>query len=332
MAKISVCIPSYNYGRFIRQAIQSVLNQTYQDFELIIVDNCSTDNTEEVVKSFLNIDKRIKFVRNETNIGFVKNLNKCLSLASGECISILHADDMYLPNMLEKEVAVLDSNPEVGLVYSSVKIISEEGTVTKEYHPFDRDYILNREEEFKRLILGNYIRTPTVTVRRECYSVLGRYNEEIPFTSDWEMWLRIALDYGVAFISEPLACYRIHGECDTNRVIQMNLVGMEEYETLKIIFANIPKQKEQLSSLESEAIKAAAKRTRYLASRSLSNGQNRLARRNVALAVAIDDSLLKDIDTYITFFSTFFSGKWRKVIRKVVAPALLIVRGCHRKQ
>ena len=313
--KVSVCIPNYNYGRFIRDAIQSVLDQTYKDFELIIVDNCSTDNSEEVIKSFS--DPRIRFYKNEKNIGFVKNLNKCLSLASGEYISILHSDDMYLPNMLEKEAKILDSNPNVGFVYSSVKIINKDGIVTEDYRPFDKHYIINGEEEFKRLVLGNYIRTPTVMVRQKCYTVLGGYNEENPFPSDWEMWLRIALNYDVAFISEPLAYYRIHDESNTNRVIQMNLVGMEEYKMLKNVFLNIPPGKNHLSSLEHEAIKQAAKRILITSWENLSNGQGRLARRNLALAIAIDDSYLKDVKTYVILLATLF-GKHGVFFKKLL--------------
>ena len=105
MSKVSICIPSYNCGAFVGKTIQSVLGQTYQDFEIIIVDDCSTDNSEEVVRSFK--DPRIRFFKNEKNLGMVPNTNKALKLARGELIGILHPDDYYDPKMIETALRCL---------------------------------------------------------------------------------------------------------------------------------------------------------------------------------------------------------------------------------
>lgn len=115
--KISVLIPTYNYGRFLDETIQSVLSQTYTDFELVVVDNCSTDNTIEVVQPYL-VDKRVRFYRNETNIGLVGNWNKCLELAQGEYIKFLCADDKFHPLLLQQFAAVMEQHPQVMLVTS----------------------------------------------------------------------------------------------------------------------------------------------------------------------------------------------------------------------
>jgi glycosyltransferase involved in cell wall biosynthesis len=110
--KVSVLIPTYNYAHFLDETIQSVLNQTYNDYELIIVDNKSTEDTLEVVDKYLG-DRRIHFYQNATNLGLSGNWNKCLGYATGEYIKFLCADDKFHPEMLRKFVSVMDENPTV---------------------------------------------------------------------------------------------------------------------------------------------------------------------------------------------------------------------------
>lgn len=306
--KVSICIPNYNYGRFIGDAIQSALEQTYKNFELIIVDNCSTDNSEEVIKSFS--DPRIRFYKNDRNIGGIRNWNRCLSLARGEYITLLHADDKITPNSIEKRVEILDRNPNVGLVYSSCIYIDGKGAVTGEFRPYDSDRIVRGEDEFKRSVLKNNISVPTVMVRKKCYEALGDFSEEITYCPDWEMWLKIALNYDLGFSSEPLGYYRIHGAAESDYYFPMNttLVGIDTYKMLKNIFSNLPPDKEHLSSLEQEAFKKAAKRMINIALGDFCRGNSRSARQHIALGIAIDDSCLKSIKVFIFFTAMFFKG------------------------
>ena len=308
--KVSICIPNYNYGRFIGDAIQSVLDQTYKNFEFVIVDNCSTDNSEEVIKSFS--DPRIRFYKNDRNIGGVRNTNRCLSLARGEYITILHADDKLTPNLIEKEAEILDKNPNVGIVYSSCIFIDGTGAVIGEFYPYDRDYIVRGEDEFKRLILDNYFPVSAVVmVRKKCYETLGDYSEEYAYCPDWGMWLRIALNYDVGFISEPLGYYRKHGTSGMDSYLlnrKMSIARMDEYKMFKMIFSNLPSDKKYLSSLEQEALKKVAKRMIHTAFKDFCQGNSRLARQNIALAIAIEDSCLKGIKVFIFFIALFFKG------------------------
>lgn len=305
--KVSVCIPCYNHGRFVGEAIQSVLDQTFADFELIVVDDHSSDNSESIIRNFS--DKRIKLFRNDRNIGRVKNINKCLSLALGEYISILPSDDLYASTSLEKRVKILDSNPKIGLVYSCVEHIDENGFALKKYCYSDRDYIRSGEEEFKSLMFRNYMPAPTVMVRRECYASLGTFNEAVTGHSDWEMWLRITLNnFDVAFIAQPLAYEREHSGNVSNYYRLTNLAGMNKYRAVKTVFSNLPKEKKHLSSLEPQVVKSVAIEMLEGAAGNLIHGRSSLARRNVALAIAIDDSLSKDWRTYIVFISTFNRG------------------------
>lgn len=217
-SEITICVPTYNGARYLKEAIQSVLDQTWRDFDLVIVDDCSDDETEAVFRSFA--DKRLHFFRNPVRLGLVGNWNKCIELSKGKYVYIFHQDDVMLPKNLEQKIKVLDRNQDVGLVYSNVYRIRGEGDIISdrwfaETKP-DKDFVIPGVDFFRKLIENdNIICCPSVIVRRECYEKLGGFNPNLPFTADWEMWLRIALFYEVAYISKPLLKYRLHEKNET---------------------------------------------------------------------------------------------------------------------
>ena len=149
--KISVCIPTYNYAHYISFAVESILSQQFTDFELIIVDDCSKDNTEEIVSRFL-CDKRVSFETNERNLGLVANWNKCFSKAKGEYIKFVCADDMLASGQaLGRMASILDSNPSVSLVASARYLIDSESRITGLVSHFPPDFIANGEDVIGRL-------------------------------------------------------------------------------------------------------------------------------------------------------------------------------------
>jgi glycosyltransferase involved in cell wall biosynthesis len=213
--KVSVCIPVYNGGVYIAESIESVLGQTFKDLSLIVCDNCSTDNTEEIVQSFH--DPRLTYIRNEKNLGLVGNANRCLSLAEGEYICIFHHDDVMMPENLERKVRILDDNPEVGFVHSNIKLIDSKGEVIAEnmwVTDSTQDYIEYGIKVFQRFVdylpFGASIFIGAVLARRECYDRLGGFSSELPHCNDSEMWMRMSLFYNVACIGIPLVKYRVH--------------------------------------------------------------------------------------------------------------------------
>lgn len=233
---------------YIGQTIQSVLEQTFQDFELVIVDNSSPDNTQEVVKSFS--DARIKYFRNNTNIGMVKNWNRAILLATGDYISMLHSDDFYLPGILEVESKILDLNPNVGLVYSDCEFIDKTGKQISVAPSFPSDYIKKGVSELKKLLLGNYMPPPTVMVRKECYKKLGEYRGDY---SDYEMWMRICLYYDIAYISKILACYRVGGGSD-EQVIKAGIAGKSLLDIAKNFLSNLPPSTSSILELKTKVL------------------------------------------------------------------------------
>ena len=194
--KVSVIIPTYNRARLLTQAVDSVLNQTFKDYELIIVDNYSSDNTESVVKSY--DDERIRYFKNQNHGLIGVNRNYGIQKSQGEYISFLDDDDLWLPGKLEKQVELLDSNPELGLVYSDINIIGSNGNVLKDtyFHnvkPF-------RGNVFNELLVANFISNLTVMVRKEALNKVGMFDLKYIIAQDYDLWLRIARDYTIDFI------------------------------------------------------------------------------------------------------------------------------------
>lgn len=218
MARISVCIPTYNGARYVGDALGSVLAQTYEDFELIVCDDASNDETVSVAATFR--DERLRIVTNPQRLGLVGNWNRCLDLAGGEYITIFHQDDLMEPTNLVEKVVALEKNPAAGFVYSDINRIDQNGTIVGGHwtkQP-EEDTKFSGDEFFGVVSAnGNPVSCPSVIVRRECYDRLGYYDARLPFAVDLEMWLRIAKQYEVAFVAKPLILQRTHLKQETSR-------------------------------------------------------------------------------------------------------------------
>lgn len=277
--KVSVCIPVYNGSEYIKESIDSVLAQTYKNFELIVCDNCSTDNTGEIVRNYNN--PGIRYVRNQKNLGGVGNANRCLELATGEYISIWHHDDCMMPDNLERKVRVLDEHPDVGFVHSNLILIDEKGTVVSPniWNEDSRhDYVENGMDAFRKFMscihLGANVFVGAVLARRECYDRIGAFSTELPHVEDVEMWLRMSLFYNVACIGTPLVKYRVH--------LKSMSSGFGDYETLpylkehylaaRIIFEKYSDRIPQVHELKRQVLRSFGERAISFAYNAFSSG------------------------------------------------------------
>jgi len=202
---VSVIIPTYNRAHLISIAIKSVLNQTYQDFEIIVVDDGSIDNTEEIVKDFT--DFRIHYICHKYNQGVSATRNTGIRASRGEYIALLDSDDEWLPEKLSKQIKVLQyESPEVGAVYSNLCYIDENGKNTnKLLNPKKGGYI------YEDLLGRNCVGPPsTLLIRKECFNRVGLFDNLLNAQEDWDMWIRIAKYYRFVFIKIPLIKYRKH--------------------------------------------------------------------------------------------------------------------------
>jgi glycosyltransferase involved in cell wall biosynthesis len=216
---ISVCIPAYNHARYLRSALESVLAQTRRDFELIVYDDASTDSTAEVAADFAGAG--VRYFRQPRNCGISATRNACLEVARGRYIAWLDADDVYLPDMLERQSAMLDRHRGVGLVHGAHHVIDTDGARLPDWPaPFETDTVEHGIAAFAELLLSNYVTAPTVLVRRGCYEQLGGYHLALTRSGeDWDMWMRIALRWDVAYTATPVAQYRQHASSSSAETV-----------------------------------------------------------------------------------------------------------------
>lgn len=196
---VSVVIPTHRRDHLIRNAVQSVLDQTYRDLEIIVVDDCSNDNTEIVVRSIG--DSRIRYIGLEKNKGAPAARNKGILAAKGDYIAFQDSDDAWHPQKLEKQMtAFMNAPPEVGVVYTGfLRVNGEE----QEYLPYA--WVKKKEGNIlNELLRGNFVTTPAMVVRKACFEKVGLFDERLPRLQDWELAIRLAQQYEFKFISEPL--------------------------------------------------------------------------------------------------------------------------------
>lgn len=214
---VSFVVPCYKLGHFLAECVGSILSQTYLNFEVLIMDDGSPDNTAEVAKSFE--DHRVKYIRNDRNLGLVNNFNRGIELSRGRYVWIISADD-YLrrPYALERYVELMERHPGVGYTFCpAVKV--EGGKETGVQEPYGKNRIIRGHVFLKPLLAGNLILAPTAMARRECYERMGFFptravwaGEELDFSwaQDWYLWCLFALSFDVGYFAEPMVCYRLH--------------------------------------------------------------------------------------------------------------------------
>jgi glycosyltransferase involved in cell wall biosynthesis len=251
---VSVCIPVYRSEPWIGSALESVLAQTYENFEIVVVDNQSPDRTTDVVRSF--DDERIRLFVNPANLGPIVNHNRAVELARAPLIKILHADDTLVPTCLEKMVRVLDAHERVGFVFARRRIDIDSTAdphliwfknSSAEIHRGFRD--LGRVNDGGRLfdeylaagLPSNWVGEQTaVMIRRECFERHGVFNERIWQLADMEMWARTMLAYDVGFVDEELVVYRFGHENLTASNSHVNRQWLDKLWLIETLLAQQP--------------------------------------------------------------------------------------------
>lgn len=198
---VSVIIPTYNRAHLIGRAIQSVLNQTYQNLEIIVVDDGSTDNTGEVIKKFQEHDKRIIYIKHEKNKGGSAARNTGIKAARGEYIAFQDSDDEWLPEKLEKQMEVFkNTSSKVGVVYTGFWRIKDN---EKTYIP--QSWVKQKDGNiYFELLKGNFVTTQSIVVRKVSLERVGYFDEKLPRLQDWELVIRLSKYYDFKCIDEPL--------------------------------------------------------------------------------------------------------------------------------
>ena len=313
MPKVSVITAAYNHVQFVRQSVESVLNQTYRDFEHIVVDDGSSDGTSDVLKSF---GDRINYIRQE-NKGVASARNHGIRKSSGDYIAILDSDDAWMPHKLERQMPIFEERPETAVVYSQACIIDAAGKMRNSDDLLGEP--LNPETAFADLLRHDPIPVLTAVVKRKCIDELGGFTESLTAISDWDLWVRISARWPIAFIREPLALYRIHGR---NSYIDLNNSGQVNRERLLML-------RDTTNALSGNRFEIKCKKDRLQATFAylvlqqayglLSRSQYSKAMEYLAFAFKLRPTLLKDLPAAMRLDPTLFTkGKPFRVMANLV--------------
>ena len=220
----SIIMMSYNYGDYIGAAIESVIKQSLPDWELLVVDDCSTDDSWGIIQDFK--DSRIRAHRHAVNLGACAAYNQAFSMAHGKYIACLDSDDLFMPNKLERQAVFFEQHPEIDICGTFVTEIDNNGAVRHEPTPYADWFNVSVDlNDPSTWLWQNRVCHSGAVVRKEMHDRLGEFDNRLVYTPDWQFWLR-ALVAGARFavIPEPLAAYRNHGKNITHKNKQGTLL------------------------------------------------------------------------------------------------------------
>jgi glycosyltransferase involved in cell wall biosynthesis len=225
---VSFVIPCYRLAHLLSECVNSILLQTYRDFEVLIMDDCSPDNTAEVATSF--DDPRVRYIRNEQNLGHLRNYNKGIGLSRGKYVWLISADD-YLrrPYILRRYVELMNKYPQIGYTFCpGVAVRNGLETAVLDYSVYGKhDRIVNGHVFLKKLLICNMVVAASAMARRECYEKISIFpldamwagaQVDMGWLGDWYLWCMFALFSDVGYFAEPMVCYREHDLSMTNVV------------------------------------------------------------------------------------------------------------------
>lgn len=291
---VSVCIPNYNNAKYLDACIQSALAQTYQNTEVILVDDCSTDNSLEIAQEY---EGEIRVLQNSTNLGQPKNTNKCIECSTGKYLVILHSDDFLLPHFAEKLVLVLESYPNVGMAIGERMVTDETGVPTKIAPFYKMNCIIPGERQAKVFMMTSVLPCQ-VLLRRETFEKAGGVDERYIINLDGLLWFKCALVGDVGYIQDPVSVYRTHGENTMAQYNQSIDLIVEHYCTLSQMF-RLAKGRPYLERFFCAAIKRVGHLALRYSHRVFRSRNFELVKRYLVLAIVYDPDLVNN-HTYRT--------------------------------
>ena len=211
MPAVSVIMPCYNAGEFARQSVESILSQTFSDFELLVVDDGSEDNSVEILKDLARHDARIKLILHEKNLGVSRSRNDGLHAARGDYVAFCDADDLWKPEKLKCQIGLLSENPSYDVTYCDSQIIDKTGARTGELFSHQFPPPKNPSGKlFEELCLRNFVNTQTVLARRSSLGGNLLFDESIKCGEDWWLWILLSRKHRFLYEKRALAEYRVH--------------------------------------------------------------------------------------------------------------------------
>lgn len=258
---VTFVIPCYNLAHLLHECINSILVQSFENYEIIIMDDCSPDATPEVAESFG--DPRVRYIRNEKNLKHLANYNKGIGLARGKYVWLISADDrLAKPYILERYIELMEEHPEVGIVFCpalGLKDGKETGLLEYSFHG-DQDKIFPGKRFLKKLLEANSVVAVSAMARKACYEKISYFPLDMPYAGDWYLWCQFSLHFDVAYFPEPMVYYRQHTQSMTNILKETteNLLFEDDVKVLSRV-----RDKARIAKLDSIAMKC----NEYVASR-----------------------------------------------------------------
>lgn len=304
MDLVSIVIPNYNYGRFIRQTLESAVHQTYSHVEIIVVDDCSDDDSVDIIMEYVHQYENVTLYRNEENLGVVGNHNKAVSLSTGKYICVLSSDDYLDIHFVEECVKKFKEHPSAGMVVSAMHLVDEKGKVTDTPNYYGSSFICKGIYQCRVFLMSNTFVPSQVLFKRECIEnpkVGGAFCDFADTFIDTELWYRICLHYDFLYFNKRLCYYRSY--IGSYSKSYDNLKGAMQYYLLRQRWIQLSKGNDYLQSYGDEALR----RTPLYCVRSIrqlvTNGEDNIgnfatAKRYLRLAEAIDPGIA-DSDYYL---------------------------------
>lgn len=210
---VSIVMPNYNYAQYIRKALDSAVNQSYDNIEIIVVDDCSTDNSVQIIEEYAKKYDQIHFYKNEKNLGVVASHNRCVELSHGEYIVVLSSDDYLHPEFVEKCLNMLKRYPTAAMVSSDLWYVDENNTVTSPESFYPKSFFCKGIYQCKIWMFTNTFVPSQVLFRRKCIEdpkIGGMFSYLADTFIDTELWFRMCLKYDFVYLKERLCYYRMH--------------------------------------------------------------------------------------------------------------------------
>ena len=255
---VTVVVPCYNYGRYLRQCVNSILAQDV-DLDIDIIDDASDDDTQTVGTALAAEDGRVTYTRHERNIGHIATYNEGIDWASGEYTLLLSADDALTPGSLRRAARLMDAHPDIALVHGqSIRTADPSREVCPPADDCETSFV--RGLDFFRSLCEtgqNVVETPTAVVRTSVHKRVGGYRAELPHAGDMELWLRLSLHGDVGYVHGVQAYYRVHGK-NMSTGFQQVRDYRQRKDVFRILFREYPDRIPQLEILRHAATVALA--------------------------------------------------------------------------
>ncbi len=240
---VAICIPSYNYDELIGKCIESVLQQTYHSLEIIISDDCSSDNSDLVIRQFK--DERIHYIRQPKNLGMVPNWRACLAMSSAPYTLLIGADDYLKPRMIEKCVSVLESDPDIAFCHTAAEFFDSEGKIVGVTGAFTPSYVKDGEALIGSFLCGKRVCNSASVFRRSYFDLISGWSEKYRNCMDQDLWFRLLLRWKVGYVGEILTGFHSHPTSEAWRLMQIR----EDLQFLQDMFDRLPDNLQHLYSL-----------------------------------------------------------------------------------